>query len=216
MEKITAILNATDVIAPFLAIIFFMVKWKKLSKELKLVFLFCCVQFICNAVAYLMAAQEVNNYVVYIVNTFLSFLVLFSLFVRYLIRVPRLVAVGMGSAFVLVFFVMVANGDGITSFNSVSSALLSLLIVAFCLYFFYIQLVSSSPEISVPQLAIFWCVVGIFTYFAGSFFIFITYKYLIANVWEGLGPLWRFHNLLLLICCIYIVYGILCKSYQEI
>lgn len=213
---LVSILNVADIVAPLAAIIFFIWKWRFLSSELRLVFGFCLIQFACNTLATVLSIFHTNNYIVYISNTFLSFLVLFYLFTKYLVPVKKPVAVLTISLFFFLTAILLYQGDGVSTYNSIGSALASLLIVALCLYFFYSKLINSSPEVSIPATAIFWSVIGIFTYFAGSFFIFITYKYMIANEVNTVGTLWRFHNLLLVICNMYIIYGVLCKSYRAI
>ncbi len=212
------ILNYADIFGPLIAISAFFYRNQKLSDEIKVIFAFCMVQFICNTLAtYIEVVFNGRNYWVYKVNTVLSFGLILLLFARYLLPVSRLWAAVIMLGFIILNVLPVIRGDGITSFNSTSAAMSSLVIVGCCLYYFYAKLLHSSPENSVPSTIIFWCIVGIFTYYAGGFFIFISYKFLIENeVSKAMTILWKFHNLLLLICCIYIAYGVLCKNYQTI
>lgn len=203
-----------DIIGPLVAIITFLFSRKKLTPALKLVLLFCIIQFLCNVTAAVLAVNKVNNYWVYKINTVASLVVLLILFSRYLLELSNklnFVAYGIVVLIILPTFF----GEGITTYNSYSSTLNSFIIVALCLYFFYVKLVRSSPEESVPATAIFWSVVGFFIYYAGTFFIFLSYKYLIETDIKSVGTLWIFHNLLLFIACLFISYGVLCKSYQQ-
>jgi len=207
------ILNYIDIIGPLIAIIAFLFSRKKLTPELKLVLWFCIIQVICNAAASWYTGKA-SNYWVYKINTVASFVVLLVLFSRYLLKVDRKKNL-LAYAFVVLVILPTVFGEGLTTYNSYSATIASFIIVALCLYFFYLKLVRSSPEERVPSTAIFWCVVGFFVYYAGAFFIFLSYKYLIETDIKSVGVLWKFHNLLLLIACLSISFGVLCKDYQQ-
>lgn len=217
MDKlVTLIFNTLDIVAPLLAILLFLKKPQKINRELTVIFIFCVVQLICNSVAYYMAHFKITNYWVYKINTVASFFFILYLFVKFLIPLNKKTILSIILVFLTFSLIAFLKGDGASSYNSISSAMASLIIVALSLYFFYSKLIHSSPEVSIPSTTVFWCVIGIFTYYAGAFFIFISYKYLIAADVGSIFILWRFHNLLLLICCAYISYGVLCKNYQKI
>ncbi|MFT4094374.1 MAG: hypothetical protein QM640_12110 [Niabella sp.] len=217
MNIIITILNNLDIIGPFLAIIIVCFRLNKLTPELKMILFFCVVQVLCNTTAQVFAYYKANNYWIYKVNTMLSFISILVLFTRYLLLGTALAKGALAGLFIAISFTPIFFGDGIVSYNSNSAALTSIVIVCYCLYYFYIKLIHSSPEDSAPSTPVFWCVVGLFTYYAGAFFIFISYKLLIEqDGGASVGTLWRFHNLLLFICSMYIGYGILCKPYQKI
>ncbi len=216
MKVLLFILNAIDIIGPLIALLFFGARRDKLSPELHLIRLFCWIQIVCNTSATILDYKDINNYWVYEVNTILSFVIILILFGRYLLDLKKIVL------YTLIGLVIICNAlsykyfGAIASFNSYGHALSSLFIVFLSLYFFYTRLINMPEEVSIPETSIFWCVVGIFTYYAGAFFIFISYKYLINTDSSMVAILWRFHNILLFICCSYICYGILCKNYRTI
>lgn len=195
-----------------------------LSKEVFLILLFCLIQFVCNITATIIERWAYttrflllqSNYWVYKLNATTSFLVLLTLFLKHLLHCKPVVFYAALMVYATISVFLILNGDGISQFNSMSSAFESIVIVALSLYFFYSKLINTREEISIPDTTIFWCVVGIFTYYAGAFFIFISYKYVIDSSRSTLGTLWRFHNILLFICSLYISYGILCKNYRTI
>lgn len=204
-----------DVVGPLMALTILLARRHVISKELRLILAFCMVQFLCN----LLSSFEIftingSNYWVYKLNTILSFTVILILFGKYLIPLKRSIVIIFVSVLLVLNIFAVIAGDGISAYNSNSAALSSFVIVSFCLYYFYHSLIRSSPEESIPSTAMFWCIVGLFTYYTGAFFIFISYKYLIETDPRTVSTLWKFHNLLLFICCSYISYGILCKDYQ--
>jgi len=224
LKIIAEILNILDSLGPALAVGILLSTRRALPKEIQLILIFCLVQLICNIVATIIERLAItngffllqNNYWVYKLNTTSCFLTVIYLFTRYLLHFKAILLYALLLLYALISVAFIIRGDGISQFNSVSSALESIVIVALCLYFFYSKLIYSHEEVSIPETSIFWCVVGIFTYYAGAFFIFISYKYFIGSNDSTIGVLWRFHNILLFICCLYISYGILCKNYRTI
>jgi len=216
MSEFLNILNTVDVLGPLIACICFWLLKQKISFELELVKWFCLVQLVCNGTAFLFDVLQLKNYWIYELNMLVSFAILLWLFSKYLIDISKNKAKLIGAFVYLCIGTTYYFYGWDNSFNSYGMALTSVITVGFCLYFFYSRLINSSEELSIPDTSIFWCVVGIFTYFAGSFFIFISYKYLIDSDSSTVSTLWRFHNILLLICCLYISYGIICKNYRTI
>ncbi len=214
MRGINIILNSLDVAAPLIAILIFLYKPRKVSNELWPIFAFCVIQLVCNLTASIFVSLQIKNYWIYKVNTILSFYFILYFFLKYLITLKKYAIGAIILFFLIAVTILYYLGDGTRNFDSGSAALASIIIVGLCLYFFYNKLINSSEEISVPETAVFWCIVGIFTYYAGGFFIFISYKFLIHSDPATIGTVWRFHNLLLLICCLYIGYGVLCKNYR--
>jgi hypothetical protein len=210
------ILNYIDIGAPLIALLFFIKPFKRLSRELLYIFSFVCVQFIANTLATVLEQFRVPNYSVYVVNIILSFIILSLLFHRVIdTAIHKFIAVAT-VLFTVCAIISVSNGDGIDSYNSVLSAVASFLITFYCLVFFYRKLVSDTTRAGLTESSFFWIIIGVFTYYTGSFFIFISYKYLIAQESNVIGILWRFHNLLLAIFCTYTIYGLACKNYQKI
>lgn len=224
MKTLSQILNILDTVGPAIAVAFLLRSKKMLSKEVLLILIFCLIQLICNCTASIIERLAVptkfillqNNYWVYKLNATASFLVILTLFLKYLLHCSPQVMYAALISYAAVSILLIVNGDGISQFSSGSSAFESIVIVALSLYFFYSKLINTHEEVSIPETSIFWCVVGIFTYYAGAFFIFISYKYVIDTSSSTLGALWRFHNILLFICSLYISYGILCKNYRTI
>lgn len=211
------ILNTLDSVGPAIACSFLLLHRKKLSDDIIIILIFCLIQLLCNTVATFMdIVLKTNNYWVYKINSTASFLCILYLFSRKLIQIKSTSFYLLLTGYIAISVILMSKGDGIWQFNSISAAVESIIIVGLCLYFFYTKLINTSEEISIPETSIFWCVVGIFIYYAGAFFIFISYKYLIDSDNSAVGVLWRFHNILLFICCCYISYGVLCKNYRTI
>lgn len=216
MKILTELLSILDSIGPAFAGIFLLYNGRNLSREMVLIAIFCVVQFVCNSVATTIDWSDGNNYWIYKINFTASFLIILYLFAKKLVHLKPAVLYTLLAFYLVISLFLMKTGDGVAYFNSLSAAIESIVIVSLCLYFFYTKLINTSEEISIPETSIFWCVVGIFTYYAGAFFIFISYKYLIHTDSSTVAVLWRFHNILLFICSLYISYGVLCKNYRTI
>ena len=215
MNLLITILNYIDVVAPLVTLLFFIRPFQQLPKELRYIFWFVCMQFVTNLVATGLELMMTTNYAVYVANIILSFTLLSVLFyqtnipsIRRLLPVASLVFIACG-------IYSIANGDGIMTYNSVLSAIGSFIITGYCMIFFYWRLVKDTKLSGLTDSAFFWIVIGIFTYYTGSFFIFISYKLLLVQEANIIGILWRFHNLLLTLFCIYTIYGLTCKDYRK-
>lgn len=218
MKTVITILNYIDIGAPLLALLVFtrVLAQDRLAKELLYIFYFICIQFITNVTATILEKMHTTNYSVYLLNIILSFLVLSILFYELGIPLIRKIFPFTSLLFLCFATYSIANGDGIETYNSMISASASFIITAYCLIFFYWRLVKDKYYSGgLTDSAFFWSAIGVFTYYTGSFFIFISYKYLIVREAEVIGILWRFHNLLLTIFCIYSIYGLTCKNYQK-
>ena len=215
MKTIITILNYIDVGAPLLTLLFFIKPFKKLSKELLYVFAFVCIQFVCNLTASILDTEfRVPNYPVYAANIVLSFMVLSIMFYSVFHQNIRRLIIVTTVLFAACTVFSIGRGDGIRSYNSIVSALAGFIIIAYSLIFFYSKLVSDKRMTGLTNSTFFWVVIGLFTYYTGSFFIFISYNYLIVSGEGVIGILWRFHNLLLAVFCFYTIYGLTCKKYN--
>jgi hypothetical protein len=180
-----------------------------------LIFWFVCMQFATNLTASILELLIITNYSVYAANVILSFSLLSFIFYRTgIVVLKRMVTLAI-VLFLACAIYSIGRGDGIMSYNSVLSALSSFTITGYCLVYFYWRLVKDTQVSGLTENAFFWIMIGVFTYYTGSFFIFISYKYLIVHDAGIIGILWRFHNLLLTIFCGYTIYGITCKNYQR-
>ncbi len=186
-----------------------------MPKELRIIFWFVGMQFATNLLASIFEIADITNYSVYAANVILSYAMLTWVFYKTGIPTLQKLIPGASLLFVACAVYSISNGDGIMSYNSALSALGSFIITAYCLIFFYWRLVKDTKVSGLTEYAFFWIITGIFTYYTGSFFIFISYKYLIVQESQIIGILWRFHNLLLTIFCCYTIYGITCKNFQK-
>jgi hypothetical protein len=102
-------------------------------------------------------------------------------------------------------------GEGISIFNSYSSAVANLILVAYCVYYYKLQL--EKPQINfIEKLPSFWIVSGIFIYSAGNTFLFSMFNTLTRHYPLYLAyDLWDINILLTLIMNIFFAKGIQCN-----
>lgn len=217
MKNLLLVFNNLDTVAPFITLLFFIKPFKRLSKELLYVFGYIAIQLLCNLTASILEFLRLTNYSIYVANIILSFAILSWFFYKALDDKFVNILISIASLlFCICVVVSISNGDGIATYNSIVSAFASFMVTTYCLIYFYKKLILASVITELTENTVFWIVVGLFTYYTGSFFIFISYKYLLVQDSSVIGILWRFHNVLLAIFCGYTIYGIAWKNYRRI
>jgi hypothetical protein len=201
-----------DSLAPLLVLLIFFWKKPSLAGGMRFVLLFLIVQTLLNGLCSWLEYKRLSNYLVYSVNSLVSFGLVVALFREALPTVRQWVWVLMSLGYVLIFSAASFAGEGFVSFNSIQAATANFAITGLCLYYFYYHFVAEPARLSVTETPLFWCVIGLFTYYTGSFLISIFYKSLIENNAGSIALLWKFHNVLLLVACLYIAYGIIWKQ----
>ena len=205
-----------DWVSPLLLLSFVLV-WGGVAWRRDYVFWFVVAQLIFNGAARALEVFfDADNLYLYHLNCAVSMLLLSSYFTQSLpIKRNRQVMTGIYLLFLLFFGLNLALWEGPTaSFNSNTFGLASFILVTYCFLFYRENLLRpASPYIS--RARNFWYVTGIFTYYASSSFIFISYRHLTQSNTPNLGFVWQIHNVLLLIMCVYILIGILCKPSLE-
>ncbi len=106
MQQIIYILNYIDTAAPLLTLFFFITPFKKLTKELRFIFWFVCVQFVTNLISssfeiiYNWSDHSIvwNNYSVYALNIVLSFGILSALLFLKFVKAGERSGIALGLA----------------------------------------------------------------------------------------------------------------------
>jgi hypothetical protein len=179
------------------------------------VFYYICCQFIFNGYANLLNELLRDNLFVYSLNFSWSYFIL-SLYFIDIYNSPVLTRLIL---FIVVLFQVdsLFNIEQVTSeitFNSISFGIISLLITFYCLLYYTKQL-STQPKENILHVRDFWYVNGIFTYYASNFFIFLTFNTLVNRHYTNIGIIWKIHNVVFLVMCIYFFVGLQCKPSLE-
>lgn len=98
------------------------------------------------------------------------------------------------------------------TFNSYSYALGASFLVLYGLIAFY-RWMQVLPATNILALKEFWGAAGVLFYFGSTFFIFISYEYLIRVTPKTVGTLWLLQNFFLGLCCIIFTKAILTKEW---
>ncbi len=82
--------------------------------------------------------------------------------------------------------------------NSYTQAFMSILMIMFCIIFFY-KLLKELPTREIHRLPSFWIATGFFLSFSGKLVIYATSHYLVHYLGDRLEVVWIFHQVLSLI-----------------
>ena len=153
-----------------------------------------------------------NNHIMYIILFGLTFCFFSLILEQFLPQKFKIINRIIIIIIVLFFFINAIWGEGISIFNSYSSAVANLILVAYCVYYYKLQL--EKPQISlVEKIPSFWIVSGIFIYSAGNTFLFSVFSTLARNNPHNITyDLWDINILLTLIMNIIFAKGIQCTS----
>lgn len=137
-----------------------------------------------------------NANIVFNVYHFLELILLFLWF-RDLLKgvLDERVVYGTGAAILVFALINLFAIQGVHGINSYTRVPLGTMLIIFCLLYFY-KLLRDIPKRSVQQLPMFWIVIGLLTYYAGSFFVMIFTDYMVNVLKDNLVNPWTFHNFL--------------------
>lgn len=155
---------------PILVVSFYFRKVKELP--IWVIFLYSAYSFINNQVILNLVKHKTS------VVTLLSFFTLFEylLFATILFLILKnskfkkaIILISPSFAAICVYFIF---WGGLKSFDSIQTAIECILIITFCLVYFYEQLVSPEVEFIYNSYK-FWIIIALLLYLAGTFFIFV-------------------------------------------
>lgn len=200
-----------DTISPLLLIVilFFITQldWRR-----DCILWFVVFQAILNSIAlYLDINPDLTNQYLYHLNCLLSILIL-SIFFRNGIE-TKLIRLLVLPTMVIILTLGILNmifWQGILQFPSTCYAIVSIVIVIYCLIY-YLENMMWHKSLDIIKSRNFWHVTGLLTYYATSFFIFISYSYLTELSIQNQSILWKIHNVVFSIMCIYFFIGYKCK-----
>jgi hypothetical protein len=208
---ILKVINYLDTIPPLIILLF-----PKTNKGLRgsFIYWFLVIQLVFNLTSNIIDELDGNNHYLYHANCFLSFITL-SLYYKKSFnstRSARNIFV-VGILFSVFFFLNIFVWENIGVFNSNSFGAASFIFCSYSL-FYYLSLLREPGKTNVAYSKNFWLNTGIFTYYTANFFIFLTFNRLTEKELPLLALIWRIHNLIFLIMCIYIFIGALCRESQ--
>jgi hypothetical protein len=97
------------------------------------------------------------------------------------------------------------------SLNSYSNTLHSLIILFYCITFYY-KLLKELPAQQLQRLSLFWIVSGFFFSYAGKMVIYAVTHFLVHFERDNMIVVWSFHNFLSIVGNVIIAYGVWLNS----
>jgi len=208
-----------DIIAPLVAFFFAYFRKERALGEHAFIVIFLFIQLVLNTGAkIIMYTGGANNIYLYKANCLLSFVTISLYFLDkwkpYITsRERKLIALGISIITALIFIIFTFEQDN--ALNSYSYSLTALFICSYCILYYYQKLMK--PEAArITHTRSFWFVSGLFVYYAGSFFIFLSFRFLTLDKTPNLSIIWIFHNLIFVPMCTAFSVGFRCQTYQTI
>lgn len=166
---------------------------KRIPTELKPLCWILVIALVCDMVSFIFIRYSLNTLLVTNIYWLAQFTFLMWIFSKQF-KDKRFIH------FVYIFFILfyavnILFFQGPWVSNSVSNVLASLILIPFCLHFFY-RLLNDLPTVNILSLPMLWISFAVLTYYAGNFFLFLVSNYLIEEASEAHRMLWILHNLL--------------------
>ncbi|GAB3737733.1 hypothetical protein [Spirosoma lituiforme] len=210
---VTKAIDYFDTIPPLLLLILAFATMRRQGRDYIVWYL--AGQFFFNGYANWLNELKRDNLFAYSLNFSWSYYILSLYFSRlYASRKWEWFILGLAALYQLNLLHTVQISSTVADFNSVSFGSISLLITVACLAY-YLQQLAGQPRENILTVRNFWYVNGIFTYYASNFFIFLTYNSLVSRNYANIGVIWKIHNVVFLIMCVYFFVGMRCKASSE-
>lgn len=205
-----------DVIAPLVALAFALFKREVWLREHFYIILFLVVELLLNTWCKIIMVYyaETGNIYVYKINCITSFVILSLFFIakwKPAITKKQLYILRAFTLFISIALILIVRQEATFLFNSASYSLVSLVLCIYCIIYYMSKLEKPDTE-KITTHRSFWFITGIFTYFADSFFIFVSYRVLTINQHAVAPFIWLAHNAIFAVMCTLFLIGFRCKS----
>ncbi|WP_460937705.1 hypothetical protein [Spirosoma humi] len=206
-------INYFDTIPPLLLLVLVLTTMRRQGRDYIVYYL--GGQLFFNGYANVLNELEKDNLFAYSLNFAWAYYILSLYFSRlYASRKWAWFILGLVALYQLNLIYTLQASSTVADFNSISFGGVSLLITIACL-FYYGQQLAGQPKENILTVRNFWYVNGIFTYYTSNFFIFLTYNSLISRNYANIGIVWKIHNVVFLVMCVYFFIGMRCKTSPE-
>jgi len=205
VTKVDIFFQFIEIYSPLIPLIIFLLRRQKRSGWIILLISYSVIYF-----SMIYAANHFfgeNNNIMYIILSGVTFCFFALLLEQFLLSRKFKIFNRTVIIITVLFFIINAIWlEGTLAFNSYSSAVANLILVAYCIYYYKLQL--EKPEIIfVEKESSFWIVSGIFIYNAGNIFLFSMFSSLTTLAYE----LWDINIVLIFIMNIFFAKGIQCN-----
>ena len=208
-----------DIVAPLVALFFAMFRKEKRLGEHIYIVVYLLIQLGLNTWAKVFVHCNCgNNIYLYQANCLLSFITLGLYFMhkwKPYVSPRGYLRSSIITGAVLLMLLLLMNYEGQEVFNSYSYSLTALFVCTCCILYYYGKL--KKPDIArITSTRSFWFVSGLFIYYAGSFFIFLSFSFFTLDKTPNAPILWKIHNIIFVPMCTAISIGFRCRTYHTI
>ncbi len=189
-----------------------MLQWKRMTDELKILRTLLIISLLSDLLSLVLITYSLNTY--WIGNIFMIaqlalLIILFRSQLQYHNVINSILLTSILFCLLNVGFI-----QGPFVFNSLSNVIACLILISFCLYYFY-HLLNDLPTIHIQHLPMLWISFGVLTYYGGNFFLFLVKNYLTYGETGSHKTMWILHNLLNIVKNILFAIG-LWKGYRKV
>jgi hypothetical protein len=174
-----------------------LVKWKRIWDDFRPLCLILLLSLTTDLISLLFIRYSTNTqpntYLIGNIYLIAQFSLLVWVFKKELPR-PR-VSDTILLLFILFCLVNISVFQGPWVFNSVSNVVASLILIGFCLFYFY-RLLNDLPIVHIEHLPMLWISLAVLIYYGGNFFLFLANNYLTYDESGSHKLMWILHNLL--------------------
>lgn len=219
-----AFLNSyLETISPLCPLIILLIGFKNnMSKDTRILFvLYSLSAFICIIIAVL-SYLHLPNIIFYTTLVIVQFFTISFFFINIIKDKKKVRLIIRIMLFYLLFlpfnFTFLETS---AVYTSISTAAAALLVILFCFIYFRERLIFIDME-DILVKRNFFIVVSFFLYYAGAFFIFLTYKtitiesinYTDLSARKSIGTLWGIHNIIYFLSCLMASFGLLWYTFR--
>ena len=207
------ILMSDDTYMPLIALIIYLVLWKKIRTGELLLLIYLIINVVFGTITNIMGFYKINNLAYYHLYTlfeqwFISYYIIKKASGKGAPKAYFLINIG----FTIFWFINIFGWEPLSVFNSNTAVISSLVLLLLCMY--YMLDLSKKEEILYFQkLPSFWIVSGFLIYSALSVLIFAVYKYyVLQNLRDEGNEVWNLVHITTVTKYILISAGLLCYN----
>lgn len=202
-----------DIISPFIVLLYVII-FRKIKGDSRIIFYYLLMQFVLNLGASILYLRFViNNIWVYQLNCFLSFFLLVIFFRKINPFWKKFDKKNILSGLFMLLLAIIIFSENRNAFNSISYTIVSIAITFLCLNYYWF-LVKETPLVSIYKNEFFFFVTGLLIYYSSNILVFASYRILTLDHLQTMSfwLLWKFHNFMLAVMCIFILKGFTCVT----
>lgn len=206
---LATILNFVSVASGTFPVAAALYNYKRLDRVLRVAALFFAISVFFDLLLVVTPRIGVVNNSPFIHLFFVISIVFFTVIYYHAFHIILLknITVGLGLLAVLILIGNAISGEGLMSFPTLSSTILSIILTILSLLYFY-QLLNIKEFIHIEEQYMFWINSGALFYFGINIFLFMLFKRIVAHTH---GDIWLIHDVTNFIANVLYSVGLLCK-----